>query len=373
MRLFEDSFDQYGDDETNMVDGVYAHAGGSLISSTFATGTHAFAPGEDSTSNIGGIRKVLPGSARTKVGAACKFYFPALPSTNTVAVIYDFLSASANRSHVAVYVDSNGRLLFRKDGNYNLNGEVGTQIAVSDPVIVASAWNHIEVQVFIHATLGWVRAAVNGVHVFQAENLDTLYDASGVISIAQHQVWYGGSSINPAPFYMDDYYIYDFTGDSAVDTDFCPTMDGGGLATGYIGELQVMWQVMTGDTAQDDWVPSSGSDAYAMVDEIPPDDADYIYSDTVGDLTEMEIEDLPEEITYIRGLTVWGRMSKADAGNAKVQFGMKSDAAVEDAPERPVTVEPTYWWDQINEDPDSGARWTRASFNAAWVRLTRSE
>jgi len=371
-RLFGDGFDHYGDDESNMLDGVYGTVGGTLSSTYFATGTHSFAPGIDSNSAVGGLRKVLPGSARSKVGCSARFYFPSLPQANTVSCIFDFLSASANRSQVACYVDSNGRFIFRKDGNWNLNGEVGTDIATSDPEVTAAAWHHIEVQVYSHATAGWVRVAVNGVHRFQAENLDTYYDSSGIISIANHQPYYGSATIYDGTFYMDDYTIYDFTGTPSTDTDWCPTYDGSGLATGYIGELEGLWEVPSADTAEDDWVASTGSDAYAMVDETTPNDTDYAYSTAAGDLSEFEMTDLPAEITYIRGIDYWGRMSKADAGAAMTKFGAKSAAAVTDAPERPITIEPTYWWDQINLDPNTAARWTRAGFNASKYRLTRS-
>lgn len=373
-RLWEDGFDHYGDNEADMLDGSYGTVDCTLITSpTPPTGTHAVAPGISGTDGIKGIRRVLQGAARDKVGAAARFYFPGLPDTNTVSIIFDFLSASANRSHVSCFVDSNGRLLFRTGANHGLNGGVGTQIAVSDPVITANAWNHVEVQVYKHATLGWVRAAVNGIHVFEATNLDTEFDSSGIISVAQVRSWYGGATIsNGGPFYMDDYYIYDFVGDSAVDTDFCPTTDGGGMATGYIGELQVMLRMANGDTAEADWLKSTGTEGFSLIDEVPSNDADYVYSLADTDLSEFEIEDLPEEITYIRGVGIHSRISKSDAGAAMYRVGMKSDIEVSDAAERPMTIEPTYWRDEVNVDPDSGARWTRASFNAAWLRIRRT-
>lgn len=374
MRTFEDGFDNYGTDLSNMLDGIYASARDISLSTTHvATGTHAiYINGFSPNNSSGGLRKVLP-VAVSKVGVAAKFYFASLPIGNTSAAIFDFLSGDANRSQVCAFVDTNGCIRFYKDGNYTVSGEVGTLIAQTDPIIVASAFNHIEIQVYSHATLGWVRVAVNGVHKFQATGLDTYYDNSGIVSICQTQPYYGTlAGIYVSPFWMDDYYIYDFTGTAATDTDFCPTVDGSGIGTNYIGEFQVMWLPPNGNTAEDDWKKSTGTSAFALIDEVDPNDADYIYSDTVGDLTEVSLTDLPPEITYIRGLTVWGRMSKADAGVAMTKFGMKSTTDITDAAERPVTVEPTVWRDMVNVDPDSGARWTRASLNAAWLRLTRS-
>lgn len=373
-RLWEDGFDHYGDTESYMLDNSYATVGGTLRSSSpvAPTGTHYFAPGIDGTAAVGGLRFVLPGDARDKVGAFARFYFPDLPAANTVSIIFDFLSANANRSHVACYVDSNGRLIFRKDGNWSLSGEVGTDIATSNPLIGSAAWNSIEVQVYKHATDGWVRAAVNGIHKFEATGLDTQYDTSGIISIANHQPFYGSATIYDGTFYIDDYYIYDFTGNSAVDTDWCPTTDGSGKATGYIGDLQVMLSMPDGDTAEADWTKSTGTTGYALIDEVDPNDADYIASVNTGDLSEFDTQDLPEEITYIRGVGIHARMSKSDAGSAMYKVGMKSVAATSDAAERPITVEEAYWHDQINVDPNTGTRWTRPSFNAAKLRLTRT-
>jgi hypothetical protein len=171
---------------------------------------------------------------------------------------------------------------------------------------------------------------------------------------------------------MDDYIIYDFVGDPAVDTDFVPQMDGDGKAIGYIGELQVWPLYADADTLQADFQKSAGIDGYPLISETTPNDSDYVYSTVENDLSEFAMDDLPPEITYIRGLSIHGRWSKADAGAAMIRQGMKSVASVYDAPERPITVEPTYWRDMVNIDPNSGVRWTRPSLNAAWMRLSRT-
>lgn len=372
--LWCDGFEHYGLDESNMLDGVYGtvapNTRAELSTAQAANGTHSYYifTGND-TGNGNCLRKILP-TSKTKMGACGRFYFPTLSGGNSGGTIFDFLTSTVTSAHISCSVDSSGAIRFYRGRNYfTINGENGTLIAQTDPIIVASAWNHIEVQLYLHDTDGWIRVAVNGVHRYEGTGLDTKNGSSDIVSVAQSMSISGGSGL---AFYVDDIYYYDFEGSSAVDTDFVPTTDGGGKATSYIGELQVIYLPMNGDTAEDDWVPSTGTDAYAMVDETTPDDADYIYSTTVGDLSEFDITDLPEDITYIRGVQLIGRMSKADSGAAMIKFGMKSDAATDDADERPVTVEPTYWWDFMNVDPDSGARWTRASLNAAWFRLTRS-
>lgn len=373
MRLWEDGFDHYGV-AANMLDGSYAQNENVTISAAQSVtgGYSAYHTGYDENSSIAGLRWVLP-VAIDKVGAVSRFYFPSLPSVNTACGIFDFVSDAPNRSQVICFVDGNGALRFYRGAYYGTNGDVGTLLVTTDPLISSNSWNHIEVQIYSHDTLGWIRVAVNGVHRFEATGLDTAYNATKIASIAQHKPYYGGApTANNINWYQDDYYIYDFTGNSAVDTDFCPTVDGAGKATSYIGELQVWPLFPNGDTAQADWQKSTGVDGYALIDEHSPDDGDYIFSTAAADLSEFALDDLPVDITYIRGLGIHGRLSKSDAGAAMIKLGMKSVLATDDADARPVTTIPTYWRDPIDVDPNSSARWTRDSLNAAWLRLTRS-
>lgn len=372
--LWADGFDHYGSDEQNMLDGAYASMGSAALSTAqFANGTHSLLSVDDSGTNGGGINRFVLPTAKDKMGICFRIYLPTLPEINTVVTPIDFLSGTATLGQVSAFVTSTGAISFYRRNNYGLNGEVGTLIAQSDPVLTAGAWHFVEIQVYIHDTAGWVRVAVNGVHRYEALNLDTKIDSTNIAQIGICNAnFYGSAGIYNHDHYIDDLYAYDFVGSSATDTDFVPTTNGSGVATGYIGELQVLYQYMDGDTAETDWIRISGSSDYSMVDETDPNDSDYVYSTTAGDLSEFEILDLPEEITYIRGVMLLGRLSKADAGAAFTKFGMKSNGDVDDADERPVTVEPTYWWDFMNVDPDTGARWTRASFNAAKFRLTRS-
>lgn len=374
--LWCDGFDHYGTDEAVMEDGVYTigTAGFSLDTSIFATGTTSIhIAGSGGAVEARGPRWVLP-SSTDKMGVMARLYFSGLPDNGTTGVgatPFAFMTSDSLTSHVSCIVDPQGAIRFYRGCDMKPGLSTGTLIAQTDPVLVPNAFNHVEIQCAIHNTLGWVRVAVNGVHRYAATGLDTrqgtdtdIYSVRNIITSA--------SSSSSNDFYMDDMIYYNFSGTAAVDTDWCPTVDGSGIATNYMGEYQCMYLPPVADTAEDDWTASTGVSSAAMVDETAPNDADYISSVTAGDLTEMTLTDLPEEITYVRGLQLIGRMSKSDAGSAMTKFGMKSVAATSDAAERPLTVVPTYWWDFINVDPNSSARWTRASLNAAWIRLTRS-
>lgn len=372
MRLWEDGFDHYGTPGYTL-DGSYATVGGNTLSTAHpATGNYGMyistGPGSHNETSL---RWVLP-SAVDKLGVALRVYFDALPSGNSAATVVDFLTTDPIKPHVSVVIDANGAFRFYRGRNYfTTSGENGTLIATSDPLIGAGSQSHIEVQIYIHDTAGWVRVAINGVHRYQQTGLDTRVNADNIASISHSGSGIAGS-LGSGPFYMDDYYIYDFTGDAAVDTDFCPTVDGSGVATNYIGDLQVWPLFPNGDTATAAWGKSSGVVGYNLINETPPDDTSYIYSAAAGDLSEFDLDDLPATITYIRGLGIHQRLSKSDGGAAFTKAGMKSVAATSDATERPLTVAATYWRDAIDVDPNSGARWTRSSLNAGKLRLTRS-
>jgi hypothetical protein len=386
LRLWEDGFDHYGTNSSgvttgtdNMLDGSYGNADASSSSGSwngptttqFVTGTRSYFFGTNGgLSNFLGLRKVLP-TPITKLGMTARFYFSGLPGTTYSNCIAHFLTDDSAVSHLSFYVDTNGAIRIVRGHTIpadNASVLNGTLLGTTDPLLTSNAWNHVEIQVNIHDSTGWVRIAINGIHRYQATGLDTKNGTSSVWSVGQNRSFNNASG----NFYMDDYILYDFTGDSAVDTDFCPTTDANGVATSYIGELQVWPLFPNGDTAEADWLKSTGTDGYALIDELTPNDADYIYSTTGADLSEFALEDLPEEITYIRGLGIHARMSKSDSGAAMIKLGMKSVAATDDADERPITTTETYWRDPIDVDPNSGARWTRTSLNAAWLRLTRS-
>jgi hypothetical protein len=62
----------------------------------------------------------------------------------------------------------------------------------------------------------------------------------------------------------------------------------GAGTTGYTSAGPTMVRPVS-DLLQGDWLPSTGSDLYAMVDESSPADADYVYTNTPGALSRMRM------------------------------------------------------------------------------------
>lgn len=373
--LWADPFDQFGGSEAMMLDGLYAQVDECELSTAHpATGSYGMhINGSTGLTSFSGLRKILPAS-RDKLGMAARFYFPELPTNAYEAGIFMLMPVTTTgRCHINVVVGNNGELHFIRGGETFQNvshATGGTIVASTDPLIVASAMNHIEVQIYLHDTLGWIRVAINGIHRYEATGLDTKYNAENCSAISQGRPYLTGDT--SSRFYFDDYYIYDFNGDSAVYTDWCPTTDGAGKATNYMGEWDCRALYGNADTAETDWVRLSGANDYDMINNVPANDAQYIYSAAADDLSEFDFEDLPEDVTVIRGLMHLHRLSKSDSGAALFKAGVNSSGVTEDGAEKPITVEPTYWWDFFNVDPNTDARWTRAGLNAAKFRLLRS-
>ena len=57
------------------------------------------------------------------------------------------------------------RLSFQSDGSLTAYNAAGVAVAVSDPVMGASSWNHIEIKAVIDTIVGSVEVRVNGVTV----------------------------------------------------------------------------------------------------------------------------------------------------------------------------------------------------------------
>jgi hypothetical protein len=56
--------------------------------------------------------------------------------------------------------------------------------------------------------------------------------------------------------------------------------------TTFLGPVRIYAAVPFNDTSVDQWTPASGTPHYPMVDSIPPNFSDYVYSNTVGQVDE---------------------------------------------------------------------------------------
>ena len=338
---FMDNFSNYGTDESNMLDGVWAEVTGEVGVADpdgVSTGLVFF-------NNGNGTRKVLS-AAQTTVGIAQRYWFPALPTSNNNTLIKQFRD-TANAAQISLGVQSTGILaVYRGDNSGTILGSSAV------PAITASAWAHIEMKVLFSQTVGTVEVRVNGVAVITLTGQDTCNTSNVECS----QVYFGRSSLQRS-FYMKDLYIWN---------------GGGSVHNDFVGDVQVVTLRPASDVNLN-WTPSTGATGYNLIDESTPDDTDYISAGSTPPSPYLcELTDLDEEVVTVKGLMIFNRMLKTDGGSAQVQNSIISNGDAGNGSDRAITVAATYWMDAIELDPDTAAAWSPTAVNAARLQINRT-
>lgn len=157
--------------------------------------------------------------------------------------------------------------------------------------------HHIEAKVFSDASAGTVTVKIDGTTVLDLSGVNT--GGSDITTIR-----WGATSV----LYRDNYYIAD----------------------DFQGELiSVLCKPSSDDSVQ--FTPSTGSDNYAMIDEVVhDDDTTYVESSTVGHKDIYEYENIPSGYTVV-GISLFTMAKKDDAGARVLQ-----PISVQDTTERDI-------------------------------------
>lgn len=342
-----EAFDQYGGDETKMLDGPWAElaqaaVGGYVpeLSNTRAR-TGAWSLKFAATANNQGIffaRKVFR-AARATQGLALAIWLDELPATNNVIGIQfnDF----DNAEQVTVYIQSTGALSAYRGATLLDSSAIGA--------LVAGAWNHLEIKPTIDNSTGAIEVRVNEVTKLNLTGQDTQNTA--LTEMSQFRI--GKLTENgqmQAAWYIDDLIPWDTDNSDPENT-----------VIDFVGDAKVGVLYPIADLAQADWLKSTGVSGYALIDETTPDDADYIYSSVDGDMSEFTLTALPGNTADVIGYCALPRLLKTDAGSVQVaaQFGVGSDWTAMDA--LPATTAATYWPFVSTVDPSTSAPYSNAA------------
>lgn len=356
--LFCDGFDHYGTDSGNMTDGAWAEVGGngfSISTTNPRTGTHALRF-TDTTAAKSNTRRVL-GGAKTTAGLAAVFYFSDLPSSNDVAMIFEFRDA-ANASQVSIVLQSTG-VIEAKRGSTETGVKLGDS---TTPAVTAEAYTHIECQVTIDSINGAVEVRVNGVTVISLTGVNTAATAN----IETSQITIGtvsgtGSSTGISTMDVDDLFCYD---------------DSGSYNNDFIGDRRVLTLFPSADTAIADWSWNTGGSGAATIDEADPnDDTDYLFANpgtSPAPVSEFDMDDLIAGVSSISAVVMINRMRKTDAGDANVQPALVSGSSESVGTEHVLTEAYKYYHDVVEVDPDTAAPFTASAVDAAKLQVTRT-
>lgn len=126
----------------------------------------------------------------------------------------------------------------------------------------------------------------------------------------------------------------------------------------------------TADTAQKDFSRSTGSDNYALVDEVPPSATDYVYSSTNGHKDFYDITDFNASVTgntLIPLFTIqWVQAWKAEVNTQQFKFMQKLGATEYASDAKDVSATAAMYWDLRATDP-AGAAWTDANLDSLQI------
>lgn len=220
-----------------------------------------------------------------------------------------------------------------------------------NPAVSPSSFNHYE---FIHdGTTGEGQLYLNGVLLISYTGVD-----AGENLVFVNFSFRTASGLGPG-VYIKDLVIWDDNG----------TQNNSVMGTVFVRGLKPNADVTLGD-----WVPSTGTTGFNLLNKTTPNDTTYMSADDTSPTPmSFELENLPPDITSVRGLVPVVRMRKVDGGDADVQSGLSPNGTNwDDGADRPITSSFTYYFDISELDPATGTPWSPAAVDSAKIRIDRT-
>ena len=222
--------------------------------------------------------------------------------------------------------------------NAYLNGSLMVAGSVSAP---GGTWHLVELYVTV-SNSGVLQTKIDGVADIDYSG-DTQPGAG--TTIVQVECRQEGSVGHNPNFYVDDITIAtgDWIGDVRYDAALVPTAD-----------TAVKW-----------WEPSTGADNYALLDELPPSDVDYISSGSPGskDLYEMADWTLADPTYEVQFIVDWIRAKKDVAGDQQIRSVIKSGATESSGGSVDLGTVYQYYGRILTTDPDTAVAWDEAGID----------
>lgn len=352
MLRWMDGFEQYGT-LARMTEGVGGGAAWSdvadwtLETSNPATGTYHLRM-DDHGSFTRSVRRIF-GAASQIVGFGYRFAISDLPSSenNGAVVLAEFRDVS-NDVHTCVILGTDGSVFAVRGPNFFAGSSLGGTLlgTRSAPCIAAGGYHHFECKIKIANSGGYIEVRINEVTVLNITGVDTQNTANATAA----QVVVGKRGDDPAGFStfdMDDVFAWD---DDASDLE--------NTVIDFVGDKGCYYLRPNADTAEADWIESTGTTSYSLIDEVPPSGSDYLSDSTGAARTVVDVESLPGNVSEVIAMMPVVYARKEEAGTVTLHGGLVvgSEEAIgpDDSPSTayaylrpaPKTV-----------DPDTGVAW----------------
>jgi hypothetical protein len=309
-----------------------------LVSANARTGTYAM--------RIDGIsegRYIDLGANLTELYARIAFRPSKVGGPNYVHAIVTFRNSDGEPMLMVGYPpDTLTLTAYRKDTNY-------TTLATGADLTL-NTWALLEVHINGLANAdGIMQVKVNGALV-----IDFTGDTLGTESPASiRQVVLGGATTG-SPYHYAAQGLYD---DLAVNDTT------GNRNNTWVGRGGIYPMLVTAAGPVTGLTPSAG-DNYECVNEVPPDDADYVSSDVVDATDLYELSDLTAE-GNVDVVTAWPRAALAAAGEGNIASVIRLDGVDYVGDDSGLDTTYVYKPQQWEVNPATGNPWTIEELNAA--------
>lgn len=210
-------------------------------------------------------------------------------------------------------------------------------------ILVNGTWHYIEVAIKVHDTLGTIRVRLDGVNVPSLNyDGDTRLTGDGS-NIGRFEL----TSANFMAHYVDDLYV-----------------ETGG--TTFVGEGRIEVLPVIEDVSNTGFVPSAGTDIYAVMGSVPVITAYKASALNTGDIFRLKHKLMPSTPETIYGVQIISLSQKDEAGTRKVKNRLWSGATAALGAENALNLNTfTFKDDWFGTDPNTSLSWTRANLNAA--------
>lgn len=206
----------------------------------------------------------------------------------------------------------------------------------------------VKYYVEMHLTATTYEMRIDGVVVVSG----TMTSTTGFNAFGCTRSFNGGGGA----FFFDDIYVNDATGT---------------INNGYLGEIAVLTIYPTADLTPMDWTPSTGTSAWAILDNAPST-TDYVEGAAAGDIMRVDFSALGVPVTDIHTVVTSTRMAKSTSGaNTTVVRLENQGSQLAGANHTPAETTLAWYYDQFPLDPATGLPWDPATF-APKVEIERT-
>jgi len=267
----------------------------------------------------------------------CQFAFYWAPTTGDVPV-------------VTLYNGSNDIFSIQRNASNLLEVRVGyaggsTYITGVTP-IQSETWYVVELHYIIDAVNGFLELRLDGniEGTFIGNTRPKAYDTIDKFRFG-HGTGTGGANV-------DDIVIFDPTGS---------------VNNSWPNGLKVALIRPIGDAGPNEWTPSESGDHYTKVDEVPPDNADWLKGMTEGDIEQLDLEQLPAEALTVKAVQAdfWGvKGAVLPPDRLKIGFNIGGTSHMSDEMNLLLAQAQMSW---LCDQNPAGGNWTAETVNNLYL------